>query len=461
MIKQITQLEKFILEKMSETKMVGLSIALLKDGEIVYSRGFGFSDLNSGIPTSPKTLYGIGSITKSFTALAIMKLVNEGKISLDDPVDRYISVKLRPFGEPVTIHHLLCHSSGIPSLGYAEAFIDGVFSAKDNWLPVGTPDDVITFAQDAQEWAFTNPGKRFFYSNCGYVMLGKIISLVSNMRYEDYIKENIFKPLGMDRSFFSKQDVDKDPDVSLGYIFDPSNGVHVAKRFPYGITSDGGIISNTIDLCKYLKMYIVQDEKIVPRGSLQLMLKPYAKVPWETFGDETYGYGWIIHPDFLGQTLIEHGGSVLIFTGFVGYVPEKNIGVAILANSSGYALSNIGMYALTLLMEKEPEENLFFIKQERILKKLEGIYHSYKRCMSFNVKRNGDFLFLELSGRTLKMSVPFIPQIIQDDFVKCFTLSNGRKNYAEFYLRDDRIELIYERYKLVKESWSTFKNIVR
>lgn len=91
------ELEKFIIEKMSENKMLGISIALVEDGEVVYSRGFGFRNLENGAPATSRTVYGIGSITKSFTALAIMQLVEKGLISLDDPVEKYIPIKLRPF----------------------------------------------------------------------------------------------------------------------------------------------------------------------------------------------------------------------------------------------------------------------------------------------------------------------------------------------------------------------------
>ena len=110
MEEKVMELEKFIMEKMSENRMPGISIALIKDCEVVYSRGFGFRNLKNGAPATPRTVYGIGSITKSFTALAIMQLVEKGLISLDDPVEKYLPIKLRPFGEPVKIHHLLTHS---------------------------------------------------------------------------------------------------------------------------------------------------------------------------------------------------------------------------------------------------------------------------------------------------------------------------------------------------------------
>ena len=105
------RLEEFILERMREFKVPGISIGIVKDGRLVYARGFGFRDMEAGLPTTPGTIYGIGSITKAFTALSILKLAEENRLNLNDPVEKYIPLRLRPFGEPVLIHHLLTHTS--------------------------------------------------------------------------------------------------------------------------------------------------------------------------------------------------------------------------------------------------------------------------------------------------------------------------------------------------------------
>jgi len=451
MSEEFIQLEKFVMEKMAETRRVGLSIALIKDGKVIYSKGFGFKSLENGTPATPRTVYGIGSITKSFTALGIMQLVEKGMLDLQDPVEKYIPIKLRPFGEPVRIHHLLTHSSGIPSLGYAVAFVEGRLDGG-SWLPAATPDDVITFAQDAEKWAVTKPGERFFYSNEGYVLLGKIISTVSGMSYQEYVKENILKPLGMDRSYFYKHEVDQDSDVATPYYIN-QEGKHIPKNFPYGISADGGLLSNVLDLTKYLTMYINRGEyegtKIVGKEFIELMETPYMKVPWGLFDEDAYGYGLIIHPQFLGERLIEHGGSVLIYNGFVGYIPEKKLGVAVLNNSPGYPESRIGMYALALMLGKDPKE-LPFIKIDDILKKLTGTYESYRGLHKYKVNRQGELVSLEMCSKLFKYSIPLIPERLEDDFALFYTLSDGRKMYAEFHIKDDKVELLYERQKLIK-----------
>ncbi len=126
------KLESFIFEKMSKTYLPGLSIAIVNGEEIAYSKGFGFKDLEYGLKATPQTLYGIGSVTKSFTALSIMRLAEEGKLSLDDCVSKYVPLNLESKGEPVKVWHLLCHASGIPALAYAEALVRYVTEAVEN-----------------------------------------------------------------------------------------------------------------------------------------------------------------------------------------------------------------------------------------------------------------------------------------------------------------------------------------
>ncbi len=447
-------LEDFILEKMSKTKIPGLSIAIVQGDETIYARGFGFRNLSSGLPATPRTLYGIGSVTKSFTAMAIMQLVEEGKINLGDPVEKHIPIKLRPLGKTVSIHHLLTHSSGVPALAYAEAFIRSVLGLDHHWLPVSSPEDIMVFLRDAEKWAVSRPGENFFYLNEGYVLLGYLIAKLSGVGYEEYIRKRILEPLRMSRTFLSKSDIERDKDRATAYIVDRKEK-HVPSTFPFGITSDGGLVSNVLDLSNYVKTYIGRGEfegrKIVSSEMLGLMEKPQINLPYEVFGGESYGYGWMITPSFHGYRLVSHGGSVLVYTAYVGYIPEKRAGVALLANASGYLLSHIGVYALSQLLGVEPK-TAPFIKSDKILCKLEGEYETYMGTMKAGVKKKGDFLQMEIKDKYTEEIVPLIPEKLEEEQAIFYTISGGRRYTADFKIREDGIELIYERYKLVKKS---------
>ena len=454
MLRDFAVFEGFVLERMRESRIPGLSVAVVVENEPLYARGFGFRDTSSGLAATSRTLYGIGSVTKSFTALAIMQLASEGKLSLADPVEKYVPGIPKPFGESATIHNLLTHSSGLPALGYAEAFISGVLGLDQSWLPVSSADDVITFMRDATEWTVSKPGERFFYLNEGFVLLGDIISKVSGINYEEYVQKRILQPLKMDRTFFSKSDVEKEIDRATPYIID-KEGKHIPSSFPYGVTSDGGLISSVLDLSNYLRMCIDQGEfqgkAIVSKDMFEKMEEPHIRLPYELFGKESYGYGWGVTPNFFSHKLVGHGGSVGVYTAYVGYISEKKIGVTVLANPSNYPLSHIGMYALAQLLGADPK-TLPFVKSDRILSKLQGEYETYKGTMKISVKKTGDFLFAEFKDRYTEQRVPLIPERLEDDKAIFYTFSEGVKMTTEFNMKDDKIEWIYERYKAIKKA---------
>ncbi|HIP57409.1 MAG TPA: serine hydrolase, partial [Ignisphaera aggregans] len=391
---------------------------------------------------------------KSFTALAIMKLVEEGKLSLDDAVERYVPLKLRAMGEPIRIHHLLTHTSGIAALAYAEAFIRGSLQLDGEvWLPLASPQDVISYMSSYEEWVVDKPGKRFFYLNEGYVLLGYIISKVTGIEYEDYVKQYILRPLSMNRTYFRAEEVEKDPNVATPYIID-REGRHIAKRFPFGITADGGLLSNAMDMARYVTMLInrgrLEGTEIVSPKSVELMERKYVDVPWKLFGDEGYGYGLIITEKFFDRKLVGHSGSVLVYTAYMGYLPSDGIGVVVLANASGYPLSRIGMYALALALGHNPEKELSFLRIENTLRKLEGVYEAYRGSVKYYIERRGDFLALVYRDRYTESTTILVPEEVRDDYARFYTLIGGAKVYAEFFIERDRVTLLFERYKLVK-----------
>ncbi len=448
------KLEAFIFEKMSKTHLPGLSLALIENGKLAYSRGFCFRNLEYGLRATPKTLYGIGSVTKSFTALSVMQLAERGKLDLDEPINKYIKLNLESRGEPVKIWHLLCHVSGIPALAYAEALIRYMTGAGGKWVPIANSEDLRIFMREANEWAFSKPGERWFYLNEGYVILGHIVEKVSGVSYDRYVKENILGPLRMNRSFFHKEDVEADADVATPYII-TRDGEPIESVHPYGIYADGGLISNVCDLSQYIIMYLNRGmcggQTLVSPNSIEEMEKPRVKLPLQVFGGEAYGYGLSITPNFFGYKMVGHGGSVLVYTAYIGYVPEKQAGVALLANGSGYPLSQIGMYALAMLLDRNPED-LPFVKLERTYDLLCGVYETYKGTMDAKVTAKGGILQIEICDKYTDMIIPLIPEDIESNVKKFYTLQASGKLPVEFIVKDNNVELIYERYRLKKVS---------
>ncbi len=457
--------DEFILEKMGETHLPGVSVALLEGGEVVHQRGYGFRDLKDGLPATPETLYAIASVTKSFTCLALMQLQEKGRLSVDDPVDRYVPLGIKPFGEPIRLWHLMTHTSGIPALAYAEAVLGKEHGSTEKWLPIAGPEDLLTFMRGAQDWVHSRPGERWFYLNEGYVLLGEIIERVSGQSYAEYVREHILAPLGMRRSAFDRTTVEADADRATPYVID-KEGKAIPSSYTYGrILSDGGLVSNVLDLIRYVQMYLEGGKiagsaggRVAGEGSVRAMMEGRVRLPAAGWLDDErpgavlrqpglYGYGLHSYPDFFGHRLVGHSGSVGVATAYIGFIPDRNVGAAVLANGTGYAPSQMAMVALATLVGEDPQ-GLPFVRIERALDGLAGVYETFRGTMRVTFRRKGDFLVAEFKTKHHEEHVPLIPEVVEGNEPRFYTLSVGRRTPVEFYRKGDAVEVIYERYKL-------------
>ncbi|MDT7889096.1 MAG: serine hydrolase [Desulfurococcales archaeon] len=450
------KIEGFVLEKMSKHRVPGISMAVIREGQIIYSRGFGFRDIERNLPALPTTVYGIGSITKSFTSLSIMILSEEGRVSIDDYVDSYIPMKIRPRGERIRIWHLMSHTSGIPALAYAEAYIRSIVGEEEStWMPISSYEDMLAFLSESEAWAEARPGEKYFYLNEGYVLLGMIIEKISGMRYIEFVRKKILEPLGMRRSYFVKEEVEKDPDFAAPYAID-RDGKIVRTSFPFGVTADGGLLSNCLDMAKYISMLInrgrLGDAEIVSRRSIEEMERIRITYPYTHFEGEGYGLGLRIIPNFLGRKLVGHGGSLLVHTAYMGYIPGEGLGVVVLENSSGYLPANIGMYALALMLNRDPEKDLEFIRVDRVLDRLTGYYETYRSTTRVRIERKGSILTMTSKGRYTGFELPLIPASIGEREHEFFIPDLGRRIPVYFRESERGVEMIYERYKYVKRA---------
>lgn len=448
----LSDFDNFLYGKMSDTKLPSLTGAILKDGEIIHTKALGLKKIESGESTTPATNYGIGSVTKSFAALGIGKLVESGKVDFHDPIVKYIPSlsEYRAF-EGVEIHHLLTHSSGIPGLGSAEVLIFNAVGLTKKWFPSASIDDLISFMDEVDDWVVTQPGKRFFYLNEGYHLIGEVISKTSGVHYTKFIKNEIFTPLEMNRTFFSKEEVERDGNFATPYLI--KEGRAEASVIPWGSGAAGGIMSNVLDLSNYLEMYIERGEfrgkKVVSKDIIEKMETIYSKPPVSLFPDYGYGYGLFVTNDFFGQRLVRHDGSVGVYTSSVAFLPKQNLGVSILSNAEGYNLILCGLYGLLTMIGKDPRD-FAPIKRETLLQKLVGNYSSYKGTVSAQVKRNGDFLIL--SGEDIGENIVLVPEKENENRATFYTLRNTARLEVEFSFDRDRkaVEMIFERYRYRK-----------
>lgn len=464
---EFQQFENMIAEKMAEAHIPGLSVALIKNDQIVYARGFGARNLENNTPATPNTLYGVGSITKSLTALAIMQLVEAGKIDLQDAVSKFLPISLGN-KEVITIHHLLSHSSGIPDLGIATTVFGRLEGDSETWIPMGNFDDLFLHVNGASKELAAEPGKRFFYLNEGYALLGEIIERVSKMKYDEYIKERILKPLEMDRSTFLKEDFLRDPDVMTPYILKSKDETikavatgHPFHRLVYAL---GGLLSSVIELSNYLvaNMYdgVFQSVRILDGCLLEEMHKIHVEKPrglryYGDFGREGYGYGWMISENFLGHKLVDHGGDTGVSSAQFSFVPELKIGVVAAANRGASTYPPVCpepvlLGALALLMGKDPMKEIPFFEIENRLKMLVGEYEKYKGTGRLTIVQKEGLLYLD--SKETDIIVPLIPENDKVEDYKFYTIPvPGGKFPVEFEVSSSgEIDLYIERNRFHK-----------
>ena len=457
--------EKKIAESMAKMRISGLSVAIVKDGQVIYARGFGARNLKKNLPTTPDTLYGIGSCTKSFTALAIMQLAEQGKLDVQDPVNKFLPFKLGNKEKPIRIHHLLTHSSGVPNLGVAESLISKVTGAlEENWIPMSSPEDLFLHVNGAQEEIAAEPGKRLFYFNTGYTLLGEIVERVSKMPYEEYIKERVLKPLKMDRSTFLEEDFRKDPDVMTPYLTESIEGKMkiTPSRHPFNkfVYAPGGLLSSVMELANYLTLNInggvFEETRVLDKSLMEEMHK--IQIETEMFaniygirGKGGYGYGWGVFEDFCGHKLVIHGGNTGVSSAHLSFIPDLKIGIAA-AENVGRGPTSVLLSALVTLMGKDPEKEIPFFEIEKKLNMLAGEYTSYKGIHKFSVVKKGGLLYLVSKEKGIELNEPLIPETKNLENFKFYMISGpGSTMPVEFEVdATGKIDLYVERHRIHK-----------
>jgi len=304
-----------VLEAKFNSDGPGAVFLVSKNGKPIYKKAFGHANLELDVPMQTDNVFEIGSMTKQFTAVGILMLMEEGKLKLEDDITRFIP-DYPTHGHSITVHHLLTHTSGIKNFTSVKGL--NAIAKKDM-----EPLEMIGFFKD--EPMDFEPGEMFKYNNSGYVILGYIIEKVSGMSYADFVEQRIFKKLGMSSSRYAthKKVVSK---RASGYHKkdDYVNNRHISFSIPY---ASGSLMSTVDDLFKWeeaIKNHVLINEET----TTQLAFTNYTTNSGEPIN---YGYGW--HIKNLGGTKsYQHGGAIFGFKSMGVYLPEEDIYVVGLSN---------------------------------------------------------------------------------------------------------------------------------
>jgi len=310
-----------------------------ENGRVIYKKGVGLANMEWHVPNETDTKFRIGSITKQFTSMLIMQLVEQGKLKLDGKLSEYLPEYRRDVGDKVTIHHLLTHTSGIPSYTGLPNFFNEV--SRD---PYTVADFVKKYASGDLEF---EPGTKFRYNNSGYFLLGAIIEKVSGKSYEQVLKENIFEPLGMKNSGYDHYSAIINKRAS-GYQKTPAgyiNAPYLDMSLPYAA---GSLYSTVEDL--YLWDQALYTDKLLSAKNRELMYKPFL---------DNYAYGWGITKVTLKQSKetvnsAQHTGGINGFNTIIVRYPEQKHLIVLLDNTSQGGNLNRISRELTNLLYNQP-----------------------------------------------------------------------------------------------------------
>lgn len=309
-----SQIDSLLASVFKDKNGPGAAFLVAQNGKAIYRKAFGKANIELGVDLTPDHVFQLGSMTKQFTAIAILQLAGQGKLKLNIPISHYIPDY--PGGNKITIHHLLTHTSGIKDFTRMKSLNN--IAQKDL-----SPKEMVDFFKN--EPVDFAPGEQFDYNNSGYVLLGYIIELVSGEPYENYIQKHIFDKAGMSHSRYAS-DVAVINKRAYGYRKKGEtyfNKPYISFSIPF---ASGALMSTVDDMLLWQKA--LNQNLLLDAGTANLAFSKYKLNNGETFA---YGYGWHLKT-IDGVPDREHGGSVFGFKTMGVYLPSKDIYVIGLSN---------------------------------------------------------------------------------------------------------------------------------
>ena len=313
------------------------SVLVAEKGSVIYKKGFGLAEMEWNIPNQPDTRFRLGSITKQFTSMLVMQLVEQGKIRLDGKISAYLPDYRKDTGDKVTIHNLLTHTSGIPSYTGLPRFFQDV-----SRNPYSVEEFVKKYCSGDLEF---EPGSKFSYDNSGYFLLGAIIEKVSGKAYEQVLKERILDPLNMKDTGYDHHETIMKKRAS-GYERSPAgiiNAPYLDMSLPYAA---GSLYSTVDDL--YLWDQALYLDKLLSPKYKELMFKPFLA---------NYAYGWVVSTLPLGGSkegvpAISHGGGINGFNTLIARLVDDRHLIVLLNNTGGTKLDEMSRNIAAILYDK-------------------------------------------------------------------------------------------------------------
>ena len=418
------------------------TVLVAEAGKVIYKKGFGLAQMEWNIPNKPDTKFRLGSVTKQFTSMLILQLVEEGKLSLEGKLSDCLPYYRQDTGNKVTIHHLLTHTSGIPSYTSLPNFMDEI--SRD---PYGVEDFVKKYCSGDLEF---EPGAQFRYNNSGYFILGAVIEKIAGKPYEKVLEERIFGPLGMKNSGYDRS-TPLLANRAAGYeqsLDGYRNAEYLDMSLPYAA---GSLFSTVEDL--YLWDQALYTDKLLSPKMKELLFKPH----FEARGS-AYAYGWAVGKRPLSQSkrqiaFTSHGGGINGFNTLIDRLVDDRHLIVLLNNTGGTALGEMAA-GITQILYGEPYDlpkksiarTLYATIEEKSLDAALKQYQELKK----DKPKEYDFTPADLN----RLGYALMESDKVDDAIKIFQLNieaypenaNGYDSLAEAYAKKGEKALAIKNY---------------
>jgi CubicO group peptidase (beta-lactamase class C family) len=414
----IKQVDKFIADNYP-SYAPGCAVLIAKKGEVLLEKGYGTTNIELNVPMQAGMVFRIGSITKQFTAVAILQLFEQGKIALTDSIQKFIK-DFRFKGKTITIENLLTHTSGIK--GYEEIDAKLPNPMRIDFFPKTVIDSIDRLSLEFE------PGTRYNYSNSNYFILGYIIEKVSGLSYPQYLRDNLFKPAGLSSTYYESH-TEIIPNRASGYSLADGkywNTDFISMSLVYGA---GALRSTVADLYKWHKA--LYEGKLLKKETFLKAIKPYTLADGKPI---EYGYG-LFNKTQSGINSIGHGGAIDGFRAVEMYYPKEDLFISLLCNSETADFERFFQRVADILLGVTAENEQQEISLSgKTLDRYVGTYKNEKYNVSIKIYRANGRIYGDLSNGTgsylmfmaLTETRFFLPDIKRVKTTAEFVIENGK-----------------------------------
>ncbi len=401
----------------------GAAVAVVQNGEIVFKKGYGSANLEYDIPVTPETIFHVASVSKQFTVFALLLLAEEGKLSLDDPIQKYIS-EVPDFGQEITLRHLATHTSGMRDQW------DLLNLAGWRWDDVITKEHILKMVSKQKELNFT-PGEQYMYCNTGFTLLAEVVARVSGKSFNEFTRKRIFTPLNMTNSQFydDHQRIVK----NRAYSYYPWTYGYQKSVLSYANVGATSLFTTVEDLSRWAKNF--KDLKVGSQAIIDQMNTLAILNNGETFGG---AYGQFVGK-YKGLQQIQHSGGDAGYRSYLSRFPDQDFAVSVVSNNgssnpAALALQVADIYLKDAIVEKPKDEKKkqksITLKEEE-LKTFEGHYWDAKDLYSRKIYlKDGSLQYDRGNGNVTQLSPlaknKFVMLNLPNEVTVAFESKNGQ-----------------------------------